>query len=129
MSENTKCSNAAIRTVPGGSATVVLFDSTADPGTGTTLTRRRAYGPAVRALVRIFMDQAATFFTADLTVGSSTFRVYNGNGAGEPIAANTWFERDVLLTSDDHKIYVTTVTGPAVWEVSLILNTERTVAQ
>lgn len=112
-------SNAVITTVPAGSATVILWDSTADPGKGTTLTRRRAFTMIRRAIVRVYMDQNATLLLYDLPATSSTFRATNG--AGDAITANTWFEADVLFTSDDHKITIVTGTVPTVWEVSVRL--------
>lgn len=112
-------SNAAITTVPAGSATVVLWDSTADSGKGTTLTKRRSFPAVRRAIVRVYMDQAATFLAYDLVVGSNTFRAING--AGTAISASTWFEADVLFTSDDHKLVIATGTVPTVWEVSVRL--------
>ncbi len=118
-------SNAAISTVPLLNTTVILWDSTADPAFGTTLARRRAFGGLRRAVVRIFADQIVTFRTKDLTVGSTTWRVYNGGGAGEATAVSTYFERDVLFPSDDHMIDVVVTTAPTVWEVSVRLVAEE----
>lgn len=122
-------SNARITAVPAGSATVILWDSTEDPGLGTTLARRRAYPNLARATVRIYMDQAATFFADDLAKISTTWRTYNGSGSGEAIAANTWFERDVYLMGDDHRLRVLTATVPTVWEVSVKLWTDKPLSQ
>lgn len=122
-------SNSAITTTPGGSATVVLFDTTADIGTGTTLTRRRAYPYIKRAIVRIYMDQAATFYHDSLTNGSTTWRTVNGSGSGESITASTLFERDCLFIGDDTRLRVVTGTGPSTWEVSVRLTTDRALAQ
>ncbi len=121
--------NDAIVTVPGGAATVVLFDTTAHPGTGVTLYARKQMPQIKRAIVTIEMDQAATFFTSNLVTSSSTFDVYNGGGAGEPIAANTFFERDVRFLGDDTKIHVVTVNAPSVWRVSVRLSTDQALGQ
>lgn len=122
-------SNSAITTVPAGSATVILWDSTAGLGTGTTLKHRRLYPQIARATVRIFADQVVTLFCEDLVVGSSTWRVYNNTGSGDATTINTWFEKDVLFPGDDHRLRVTTGTVPTVWEVSVKLWTERGLGQ
>ena len=121
--------NDAIVTVPGAGATVVLFDTTANPGTGVTLYARKQMPDIKRAVVTIETDQAATFFTAALATSSSTFDIYNGGGSGEPIAANTFFERDVRLLGDDTKIYVVTGTAPGVWRVTVKLSTDQALGQ
>lgn len=121
--------NTAISTVPAGGATVILWDSTADPFTGTTLTRRRAHAKLVRATVKIFVDQAATFYCDDLSKISTTWRTFNGGGSGEAVAANTWFERDVFLVGDDHRLRVVTGTVPTVWEVSVKLHANKALSQ
>lgn len=128
-SDDIHISNAVITTVPAGATTVILWDSTADTGTGTTLSKRRAYPLVKRALVRVFMDQGATFLAQDLAKISTTWRTYNNNGAGDAIAANTWFEKDVLFTGDDHRLAITTGTGPTVWEVSVRLIPDRALGQ
>ena len=121
--------NSAITTIPGAGATVVLFDTTANPGTGATLYIRRSMPDIKRAVVTIEMDQAATFFTSNLAATSSTFDVFNGGGAGEAIAANTFFARDVDFLGDDTKIYVVTVNAPTIWRVTVKLSTDRALAQ
>lgn len=122
-------SNSAITTVPGGSATVILWDSTADPGLGTTLARRRAYPKIARATVRIYCDQVVTFFADDLAKISTTWRPYNNGGAGDATTINTWFERNVLFEGDDHRLRVVTGTVPTVWEVSVKLWMNPALAQ
>ncbi len=130
MSMDVNISNAAITTVPLLNTTVILWDSTADPGKGTTLARRRAYPRLRRAVVRIYADQIVTLRAKDLVVGSTTWRVYNGGGAGEPTAVNTYFERDILFTSDDHMIDVVITTAPTVWEVSVrLVESDRALGQ
>lgn len=123
-------SNSAITTVPGAGATVVLFDTTAHPGTGVTLYARKQMPQIKRATVTIEMDQAATFLTDNLaSTSASTFDTFNGGGAGEPIAANTFFERDVAFIGDDTRIRVVTVNAPSVWRVTVKLSTDRALAQ
>lgn len=120
---------SAFTTTPGGSATVILWDSTNDPGTGVTLSIRRGYPELKRGKLTVLVDQAATFKINGLARNSSTWRTLNGGGAGEPIAANTWFERSVLLPSDDHQIIIATGTAPTVWEVTLRLSPDQALDQ
>lgn len=123
-------SNAAITTAPGTSATTVLWDSTADPGTGVTLARRRAWPNVTRATVRIYADQVVTLKTNDLTKNSTTWRTYNNSGSGDATTANTWFEKNVLFVGDDHQITVTAGgTPPTLWEVSVKLWTDPALSQ
>lgn len=123
-------SNAAITTAPGASATTVVWDSTADPGTGVTLARRRAWPSICRATVRIYADQVVTMKAQDLTKGSSTWRTYNNSGAGDATTINTWFEKNVLFVGDDHQITVTAGgTPPTVWECSVRLWTSADLSQ
>lgn len=126
----TNISNAAITTAPGNNATTVLWDSTADPGKGTTLARRRVYPHVSRATVRIYADQVVTFKANDITAASSTWRTYNNSGSGDATTANTWFEKDVLFVGDDHQLTVTAgATGPTVWECSVKLWNDRALGQ
>lgn len=123
-------SNSAITALPGASnSSVILWDSTADPGKGTALARRRAFPNVSRATVRIYADQVVTLFAEDLVVGSTTWRVYNNGGAGDATTINTWFEKNILFIGDDHRIRVATVTAPTVWEVSVKLWTDPGLAQ
>ncbi len=126
---DTQIGGAAITTVPAGSATVILFDSTADPGKGTTLTVRRGWGLIKRGIVRIFTDQAATFYHDSLVVSSTTWDTVNGGGSGEAIAINTLFERDCLFIGDDTRFRVVTGTVPTVWRVSVRLSPDRALGQ
>lgn len=122
--------NANISTTPGQSATVILWDSTWGPDNLTSLTRRRAYPKVARATVRIFADQACTFFADDLARSSVTFRAYNNGGSGDATVANTWFEKNVLFVGDDHRLRVTTPAGAiTVWEVSVKLWMDPGLAQ
>jgi len=110
-------SNSVITTVPLLNTTVILWDSTAHPGFGTTLSRRRAFTHIRRAIVRIYADQIVTLRAKDLTVGSTTWRVFDSAAT----VVNTWFERDVLFGSDDHMLDVVVTTAPTTWEVSVRL--------
>ncbi len=130
MSRIVNISNTAISTVPLLNSTVVLWDSTAHPGFGTTLSRRRAYHGISRAIVRIYADQIVTFKHRDLTVGSTTWRVVNNAGSGEATAINTYFERDCLFIGDDMSLIVDIVTAPTTWEVSVqLIEGERALGQ
>ncbi len=130
MEKAINISNAAITTAPGNNATTVLWDSTADPGTGVTLTRRRAWPNICRATVRIYADQIVTMKANDLTRGSSTWRTYNNSGSGDATTANTWFEKNILFVGDDHQITVTAgATGPTTWECSVKLWVDPTLSQ
>jgi hypothetical protein len=105
---------------PGASSQVVLYDSTGSilfnvPG---TLRRRSRFG---RLLVAIWVDQPVTFYTRCL-VGqdSTTWRVYNNAGAGDTVAANVLFLRDVVLLGEETQLYIATgAVPPTVWEVSV----------
>lgn len=129
VSNGINISNSAITTVPGASATVILWDSTIDPALGTTLARRRAYPNISRATVRIYCDQVVTFFAEDLAKISTTWRPFNNGGAGDATTINTWFEKNILFVGDDHRFRVVTVTGPTVWEVSVKLWLDPGLAQ
>ena len=123
-------SNDAIRNVPAGASNIVLWDTTADPGKGTPFARRRTHPRVRRAIIRVQTDQAATFFAQNVTVNSIIWRTYNGAGAGEAIAANTFFERDVLCVGDDTRLMITTGTVPTLWEVSVrLVEADRSVGQ
>ncbi len=107
--------------VPADLGTAVLFDSTADTGTGTTLARRRAFADIDRAEVGAFVNQAMTFKLDMLEKDSTTWRTINGAGAGEVVAASTYFSRDNLVVSgfDDFRlILVAGATAPTTWEVT-----------
>ncbi len=129
QSEDVQITNSAITTVPGGSATVILFDTTANTGTGVTLDHRRGWSLIKRGIVRIVMDQAATFYHDSLVVSSSTWDTVNGGGSGETIAASTLFERDCLFIGDDTRFRVVTATVPTVWRVSVRLSPDRALGQ
>lgn len=130
MNVDIAISNAGISTIPAASSNITLFDTTAGHGTGTTLRTRRGYPKVRRAIVRVYTDQAATFFAQSLTVGSTTWRTYNGSGSGEAITANTLFERDVLFIGDDTLLYIATGTQATVWEVSVrLVEADRSVGQ
>jgi hypothetical protein len=129
MTPDIMISNSAITSVPAGSSTVILFDTTADTGTGTTLTNRRLFPEVKRAIVTIMCDVAVTFFHDRLNVGSTTWDTINGSGSGEATTGGTLFERDCLFIGDDTRLKVTTTTAPATWRVSVRLVTDRALAQ
>ncbi len=112
--------------VPGGSATVVLYDTGAVQGNvngGTARDMRR-----VRLV--IFMDQAATFLIKWAAPGSANLRTLNGPAnAGEPISASVGFERDVLLLPGRMQLSVVTGTAPTVFEVGMEGDLEPAVSQ
>lgn len=115
-------SNAAITTVMANSGTAVLWDSTADPYTGVTLTKRRQYPHICRATVRVYADQVVTLFADDLSKQSTTWRTYNNSGSGDATTINTWFEKNILFVGDDHRIrLVAGGTAPTTYEVSVKL--------
>lgn len=117
-----------VTNTPAGSATVILWDSTAG-ASGTTLVRRHGWPSLRRVVVSIFTDQAATFFADCITPNSSTWRTFNNGGAGEAVAANVLFQRDVFLFGADHRIRVVTGTVPTVWEVSVRITEDRALGQ
>jgi hypothetical protein len=130
MEKAINISNAAITTPPLTVSTTVLWDSTADPGTGVTLARRRAWPSICRATVRIYADQVVTLKANDLSKNSTTWRTYNNSGAGDATTASTWFEKNILFVGDDHQITVTAgATPPTVWEVSVKLWTDPALSQ
>lgn len=128
MNPDTMISNSAITTVPGASATVILFDTT-DSTTTTPGTKRRGYSLIRRAVVTIETDQAATFYHSTCAASGSTWDVINGSGSGESITANTLFERDCLFIGDDTQLKVVTGSAPSVWRVSVRLVPDRALAQ
>lgn len=125
---DTAISHSAITATPAGSATVILLDTTWG-NTTTTLTVRRGLSRVRRAIVRVYMDQAATFYHDSLTVGSTTWRTINGSGSGSAITASTLFEMDCLFIGDDTRLRVVTGTVPTVWEVSVRLTDDRALGQ
>lgn len=131
MSRDLMISNVGITTPPIANATNTLFDTTAGLGSGITLKHRRRYTKVRRAIVRLYVDQPVTFLAQSLTANSSTWRTYNGSGSGETVAANTFFERDVLFVGDDTMLAATAgATPPTVWEVSVrLVEGDRAVGQ
>lgn len=112
--------------VPGGAATVVLYDTGAiQPNSLPTKDMRR-----VRIV--IFTDAAATFLIKWASPGGAALRTMNGIAtppAGETIAANNPFERDVLLLPGRTQISVLTGSAPTVFEVAIDGDLEPSVAQ
>jgi hypothetical protein len=114
--------------VPGGSTTVTLYDTGAIQGNvngGTARDMRR-----VRLVV--FTDAAATYLIKWSAPGSANLRTMNGPAtppAGETIAANNPFERDVLLLPGRTQITVLTGSAPTVFEVGIEGDLEPAVSQ
>jgi hypothetical protein len=120
---------------PGGSSTAVLWDSTygllGTPVLNTQGPYRRASwaNHYKRATVTIFADQIVTLFARTLASGSTSWRTYNGTGAGEATTASTFFERDIFLMGDDVQLYISTGTVPTTWEVSIKLRATAELVQ
>lgn len=120
---------------PGASSSAILWDSTygllGTPGLNTQGPYRRMpwANHWKRALVTIMADQIVTLFARTLASGSTTWRTFNGGGAGEATTANVLFERDVYLMGDDVQLYIATTTAPTLWEVSIKLRPSAELAQ
>lgn len=118
---------------PGATATAILWDSTymllGTPILNTPGPYRRMPTGWKRATVTVFADQIVTVSARTLMAGSTTWRTYNGTGAGEATAVNTLWERDILLIGDDQQIIITTTTIPGVWEVSIKMRDDAGLAQ
>jgi hypothetical protein len=120
---------------PGNSGTAILFDSTymllGTPVLNTPGPYRGMARNLKRALVSIYVTaQNVTLIARTLAAGSTSWRTYNGTGAGETVTASTYFERDVLLIGDDFQLYIANgATGPTVWEVGIKLRTEPALGQ
>lgn len=82
-----------------------------------------------RVDVCVTVDQPATFFTDWLDPSSTTWRTFNGGGAGEPIAANTQFQRSVKRLGWDLRIRIVTVNNPTVWEVMAVATSDPALSQ
>jgi hypothetical protein len=120
---------STITSTPGGSATVILFDSTAFGPTGATLSVRKSMPEIRRGIVTILADQVVTFFHDSIAASSSTWDTVNGSGVGEATTANTLFERDCLIIGDDFRFKVVTTTGPGTWRCTVRLSTQRALGQ
>lgn len=118
---------------PGASANVPLWNTTyglvGTPVYNVVGPYRRLFGHPKRALVTILADQIVTLFAQTLASGSTTWRTFNGGGAGEATTANVLFERDIYLMGDDVQLYIATTTAPTVWEVSIKLRADAAIAQ
>jgi hypothetical protein len=115
--------------VPGGSATVTLFDTGAIQANATA---QQMTKDMRRVRLVVFADQAATFFIKWAAPGSANLRTMNGPAtppAGETMAASVPFERDVLLLPGRTQITIVTGTGPTVFEVAIEGDMESPVAQ
>lgn len=106
---------------PGLNGVAILYDTTK----GSLL--RRAQEPFVRrGTVCVFADQIVTVKIQVLLPGSSTWRTYNGGGAGEATVANVLFARDALAIGADFRVIVETTTAPTLWEAGFRLHNDRT---
>jgi hypothetical protein len=118
---------------PGASANTPIWNSTygllGTPVYNVVGPYRRLFGHFKRALVTIYADQIVTLFAQTLAAGGTTWRTFNGGGAGEATTANVLFERDVYLMGDDVQLYIATTTAPTVWEVSLKMRADAALAQ
>jgi len=92
---------------PGASADAVCYDNAGRSGEGR------------RIRVACYLSHAATFKVGWYAPGDTDERLVNGGGAGEAIAATTWFMRSVLILPGRTKIYITTGTAPTTWEVAV----------
>lgn len=105
--------------VPGGATNIILYDSLA--GSAQFNAAALSSHEIQRVRVCLFLDQAATFLVKWQAPGGAQ-RTMNGLAtppAGEAIAANVPFERDVLLLPGRTQISFTTGVGPTVCEVAL----------
>lgn len=108
---------------PGAAATAYVYQSTGTPGGAPAPGKSRGKKMNDKRVdVCITVDQPATFFTDWLDPNSTTWRTFNGGGAGEPIAANTQFQRSVKRMGWDLRIRIVTVNNPGVWEVMAIVS-------
>ena len=119
---------------PGASATATVLDTTAVrnsavPAVVVSLAQRCARLDIRRVDVCITIDQNATFFTDWIDPLSNTWRTWNGNGSGEPILANTPFQRSVKRVGLDFRIRIVTVNNPTLWEVMGCINPSADLSQ
>ena len=110
---------------PGAGATATVFDTTK----GAMTKNRGKMMNVKRVDVCITVDQQATFFTDWLDPASTTWRTFNGGGAGEVIAANTQFQRSVKRLGWDLRIRIVTVNAPTVWEVMGVISRDAALSQ
>ncbi len=114
---------------PGAMGTADIWDST--NGELSIGFRRRMLW-VKRITVCAFIDTAATFYVDILTNDidtAATWRTINGNGSGEPIAANTLFQRSVPRFAPNQKCYILTILAPGVFEVTYLLHPDAGLSQ
>lgn len=123
--------NSAITTIPGTLATVIFFDSTANPVTGVALFQRVTMPSIKRIRLRLFADQAIQVFVDGIGRNSTTWRTVNGGGAGEAALASTLFERDWFLgQEEDFRVRATTPAGAiTIWDIAVKLSTDQALGQ
>lgn len=100
---------------PGASATATIYDNGEIP-VGFVSEQRRGYS---RVRIACYLSHAATLYVKWGAPGSANLRTVNGGGAGEAIAATTYFQRDILLQPGRNQITIVTVTTPTTWEVGV----------
>lgn len=112
---------------PGDNGVAILWDSTADPATGTTA-KRRGFGMLFsRAIVNLTINQnsaAAGFKVQYSDDGGTTWVTFNAGGSGEQfLAATADYNRDVkLVGGKDYRItYTDGATGSTTWRGSVTL--------
>lgn len=110
---------------PGNNATATLYDSTADPGTGTT-GRRVGYGARFRRiLVSVRADQSTAtngYVYQESDDGGTNWITVNNSGTGETLTGGTDYSRDHLRTRKDFRItWTASATGPSVFRGGVTL--------
>mgnify|MGYP001600440226 CR=1 FL=1 len=102
--------------IPTGAGTVTLFDSTADIGKGTTLTRRKAYAHIDRLTCSVFCDDAVTVRLESLAAGSTSWRAV----VTDAVPASTRYASDFKVGHlfDDFRLTIDVADAPAIWEIT-----------
>jgi len=108
-------------TAPVAGATAVLYDSTADPGTGTTASRK-GFGARFRRCkvsVRANQDTAASGYVyAESDDGGTTWITVSS----ETMSGGTDYSRDHAVGRRDFKVsWTASGTGPTTWRGSVVL--------
>lgn len=108
---------------PGASSSAVLFDS-GDIAFKSLAPRVR--GRYLRCRIGFYTDVADAVFKVDWYAPGST----NARSvASTTVGAAAFFERDTLLMPGRTRIYITTTTAPATWEVGVEMIDNQDLAQ
>lgn len=108
---------------PGNNGLATLYDTTATGFSNSGPVRDGYYKTAILSL---FFDQAVTLLIQTKQRNSATWRTYNGGGAGEPIAASTYYLNDIPFVGDAVRIQIQNgAAAPTVWEPSITVSSER----